>query len=66
MDRDSYAILRRESVSAYRDTVKAIFNRVDDDPGTTHRHSKHPPLPPLRMGGKRPDAADFPPLAKGG
>src|SRR5208283_3320930 len=27
---------------------RAIFNRVDDEPGTTQRHSKHPPVSPLR------------------
>jgi hypothetical protein len=26
----------------------------------------HPPYPPFARGGKRPDATDFPPLAKGG
>ena len=47
--------------------TRAIFNRVDDEPDTRQRHSNTPPLPPLRKGGKkRPDATDFPPLAKGG
>src|SRR5271157_4085432 len=43
---------------------RAILNRVDAEPGTKQRHSKHPPVSPLRKGGKRPDAADFPPLAE--
>jgi len=28
----------------------AIFNRVDDEPGTTQRHSRHPPYPPSEGG----------------
>jgi len=44
--------------------ARAIFNRLDAEPGVTQRHSKNPPVSPLRKGGKRPDAADFPPLAK--
>ena len=46
--------------------IRAVFNRLDAEPGATQRHSKNPPVSPLRKGGKRSDAADFPPLAKGG
>ena len=46
--------------------IRAVFNRLDAEPGATRRHSKNPPVSPLRKGGKRSDAADFPPLAKGG
>ncbi len=47
--------------------VRAVFNRVDDEPDTRPRHSNAPPPPPLRKGGKKdPPPSTFPPLAKGG
>jgi len=46
--------------------VKAVFNRLGAEPGATQGHSKDPPVSPLRKGGKRPDAADFPPPSQGG
>ena len=48
-------------------TDRAVFNRVDDEPDRTQRHSNAPPLPPLRKGGKTDQApTTFPPLRRGG
>src|SRR5271157_1391622 len=44
----------------------AVFNRLDDEPGTTQRHSKNPPASPLRKGGKRRHADNFSPPCEGG
>jgi hypothetical protein len=50
---------------APRPRPRAVFNRLDAEPGATQRHSKNSPVSPLGKGGKRPDAADFPPLRRG-
>ena len=47
------------------DRPRAVFNRLDAEPGATQGHSKNPPVFPLRKEGKRPDAADFPPCEGG-
>ncbi len=45
--------------------MRAVFNRLDAEPGATQRQSKNPLCPPFARGEKRPDAADFPPCEGG-
>ena len=33
--------------------IRAVFNRLDAEPGATQRHSKNLPVSPLRKGGKK-------------
>ena len=44
---------------------RAVFNRLDHEPGAMRRYSKNPPVSPLRKGGKRRESPTYPPLAKG-
>ncbi len=46
--------------------LRAIFNRVDDEPDTRQRHSNAPPLPPLRKGGKKTRRHRLSPPCEGG
>ena len=49
------------------ETSRAGFNRLDDEPGATRRHSKAPPVSPLRKGGKKTRRRQFfSPLRRGG
>ena len=42
--------------------IRAVFNRLDAEPGATQRHSKNPPVSPLRKGGKKDQTPPtFPP-----
>ena len=43
--------------------IRAVFNRLDAEPGATQRHSKNLPVSPLRKGGKKDQTPPtFPPL----
>ena len=46
--------------------ARAIFNRLDAEPGATQRHSKNPPVSSLRKGEKDQTPPTFPPLRRGG
>ena len=47
-------------------TLRAIFNRVDDEPDTRQRHSNAPPCPPFARGEKKDQTPPtFPPFARG-
>ena len=71
------AIFPKRSTVAESTDLRAVFNRLDAEPGAAQRHSKNPPVSPLRKGGKKTrrrrlsppcegGSPDFPPLAKGG
>ncbi len=56
---------RLAPVCSARVSARAVFNRVNDEPGTTQRHSKHPPYPPFARGDKDQRPRTFPPLRRG-
>src|SRR5271166_3342327 len=46
--------------------TRAVFNRLDAEPGVTQRHSKNPPVSPLRKGGKKTRRRRLSPPCEGG
>src|SRR5208283_3430572 len=54
----------QETVSAL--PARAVFNRLDAEPGATQRHSKNPPVSPLRKGGKKTRRRRLSPPCEGG
>src|SRR5208283_4894520 len=46
--------------------ARAVFNRLDAEPGVTQWHSKNPPVSPLRKGGKKTRRRRLSPPCEGG
>ena len=49
-----------------QNVARAVFNRLDAEPGVTQRHSKNSPVSPLRKGGKKSRRRQLSPPCEGG